>query len=642
MPKEKSTKAYRLRNFVIEFGESVFSTDNFILFCKICDLKVASEKRFSIIQHLKTDKHIRSAARLENNKTNNVQQLVTNQKLSEFNSDLCKTLLSANIPLYKLKNTHLKSFLEKYMQRDIPDESTLRKYYVNDCYNQTMDKIGVTVQDQKIWVSIDETTDSNGRYVANVIIGTLEIDCPGEIMLLTSEMLEKVNHSTIAKLFDRPMALLWPNGVQHDDVLLFVSDAAPYMVKSASVIKVFYSKMVHITCLAHGLHRVAEEVRNMFPKVDKLISNVKKTFLKAPYRVQIFKNEAPEIMLPPEPIITRWGTWLDATDYYCKHIQSIRNVFMKLDDDSASILKVKNILDDQQLDANLVCITANFEIISKSITQLEKRGLKLVDSINILNKIIDDMNIIDTQSKSIKSVVEKLKKVIERNKGFNTLRIISNILNGTEENIMELGDLNASEMVNFKYAPITSVDIERSFSQYKNLLTDKRRSLLFENIKEMSIIQCNSNLGKALQQHVRLCGPKKPILPVMPMMEGEVLRFNGWPSMQHHLFAIYADFEALLEKQTELVGASTDGIHAHHPMSYGYFVKAALDVPVAIMEKYDIPQAPLIYRGSESRDEVAKHFVVSVNALSIRLANLLKATNVPISMSVKEVHVHNA
>jgi hypothetical protein len=158
--------------------------------------------------------------------------------------------------------------------------------------------------------------------------------------------------------------------------------------------------MVHITCLAHGLHRVAEEIRNMFPKVDKLISNVKKTFLKAPYRVQIFKNEAPEVMLPPEPIITRWGTWLDATDYYCKHIQSIRNVFMKLDDDSASILKVKNILDDQQLDANLVCIIANFGIISKSITQLEKRGLKLVDSINIVNRMIDNMNIIDTQSKS--------------------------------------------------------------------------------------------------------------------------------------------------------------------------------------------------------------------------------------------------
>lgn len=503
MPKEKSTKSYRLRNFVTEFGESVFSTDNMILFCKICNVKVSSEKRFSVVQHLKTDKHIRSTARLEHKGANHVQQLVTNPKLSEFNAELCKALLSANIPLYKLKNTHFKNFMEKYMHRDMPDESTLRKYYVNDCYNQTMDNIRIAVQGKKIWVSIDETTDDNGRYVANVIIGTLEIDCPGKIMLLTSEVLEKVNHSTIAKLFDKSMALLWPNGDRHDDVLLLVSDAAPYMVKSASVIKVFYSKMVHITCLAHGLHRVAEEVRNMFPKVDKLISNVKKTFLKAPYRTQVFKNEAPGVNLPPEPIITRWGTWLDATDYYSENIQSIRNVFMVLNDDSASILKVKNILADKQLDTNLVCIKGNFGMISKSITQLEARGLKLVDSINIVNKIIDEMNTINTQSKTIKSVVEKFKKVIDKNKGFHTLRKISNILNGTEANIEmdDLGELEVSEIVYFKYAPITSVDVERTFSQYKNLLTDKRRSLLFENIKQILVIQCNSDLGKIIRNN---------------------------------------------------------------------------------------------------------------------------------------------
>jgi len=66
-------------------------------------------------------------------------------------------------------------------------------------------------------------------------------------------------------------------------------------------------------------------------------------------------------------------------------------------------------------------------------------------------------------------------------------------------------------------------------------------------------------------------------------------------SMQRHPIVIYADFEALLEKQAERVGASTDGIHVHHLMSYGYFVMAAENVPVALMEKYDIPQVPVIY-----------------------------------------------
>jgi len=35
-------------------------------------------------------------------------------------------------------------------------------------------------------------------------------------------------------------------------------------------IKALYSKMEHVICLAHGLHRVVEEVRKHFPKVDAL------------------------------------------------------------------------------------------------------------------------------------------------------------------------------------------------------------------------------------------------------------------------------------------------------------------------------------------------------------------------------------
>jgi hypothetical protein len=114
-------------------------------------------------------------------------------------------------------------------------------------------------------VCIDETTDVTGRFVANVIIGTLEEHGPSQIFLLNVEELEKANHSTIFKLFDKSMNILWPDGVKHYDVLLFLSDAAPYMVKSASSIKTLYSKMIHTTCLAHGLHRVAETVRILNP-----------------------------------------------------------------------------------------------------------------------------------------------------------------------------------------------------------------------------------------------------------------------------------------------------------------------------------------------------------------------------------------
>jgi len=98
-------------------------------------------------------------------------------------------------------------------------------------------------------------------------------------------VLEKANHSTISKLFDRSLFILWPEGILHDNVLLFVSDAAPY-IKSGKSLQVLYSKMVHITCLAHDLHRVAEQIRMNFPKINSLISNIKKNFKSSmPYKL---------------------------------------------------------------------------------------------------------------------------------------------------------------------------------------------------------------------------------------------------------------------------------------------------------------------------------------------------------------------
>jgi hypothetical protein len=84
------------------------------------------------------------------------------------------------------------------------------------------------------------------------------------------------------------------------------------------------------------LHRVAEEIRGNYPDVNKLISNVKKIFIKAPLRVQKFKEIAPSVSLPPEPVLTRWGTWLQAAVYYCINYSEIEKVVSSFSDDEAS------------------------------------------------------------------------------------------------------------------------------------------------------------------------------------------------------------------------------------------------------------------------------------------------------------------
>ena len=61
-----------------------------------------------------------------------------------------------------------------------------------------------------------------------------------------------------------------------DLLQMFITDAAPYMIKAPSAIHVFDPKITHLTCVIHGLHRVCEQIRGLYPNFDKLIANIKK------------------------------------------------------------------------------------------------------------------------------------------------------------------------------------------------------------------------------------------------------------------------------------------------------------------------------------------------------------------------------
>ena len=73
------------------------------------------------------------------------------------------------------------------------------------------------------------------------------------------------------------MGILWAEGIMYDTVLFFISDAALYLVEAGQALSVVYPNMIHFTCVVHGFHRVAEVVRGNYPKVDLLISSVKKS-----------------------------------------------------------------------------------------------------------------------------------------------------------------------------------------------------------------------------------------------------------------------------------------------------------------------------------------------------------------------------
>jgi len=121
-------------------------------------------------------------------------------------------------------------------------------------------------------------------------------------------------------------------------------------------------------------------VRRHFPKVDALISNAKKIFVKCSSRVPKFKEMAQEVPMPPQPILTRWGTWLMAAIYYCEYYQLIKSVVMKFNkDDAVAIENAQTLLADNSLEFDLAFIKANYGNLPKYITTLETSGLLLAD-----------------------------------------------------------------------------------------------------------------------------------------------------------------------------------------------------------------------------------------------------------------------
>lgn len=77
-----------------------------------------------------------------------------------------------------------------------------------------------------------------------------------------------------------------------------------------------------------------------------------------------------------------------------------------------------------------------------------------------------------------------MKNVFKKNEGLKVQQNSSKIINEekTEENNIP-EDITADDISNLKYAPVTSVEVERSFSVYKSILSNQRRSFLFENKK---------------------------------------------------------------------------------------------------------------------------------------------------------------
>ena len=127
--------------------------------------------------------------------------------------------------------------------------------------------------------------------------------------------------------------------------------------------------------------------------------------------------------------------------------------------------------------------------------------MPLAESLKVIEDLGDNLPMVGDVAKEVK---KKLKAVLAKNEGYKTVCTISSILDGNQDTLTSEIEqqLSPLEMAYFKFAPVTTCDVEQSFSVYKTFMADNRRSFLFENLKKVFVIRCNASLCSTLKSSI--------------------------------------------------------------------------------------------------------------------------------------------
>lgn len=444
------------------------STD-VLIFCKSC---TASFKIDDVHLNTQYQSHLKSQKHKKATEKNILQPSIfgavanttaKNSKDDSYSLKLAKTFLEAGIPIYKLRHPSIKKFFLEEHKEVLPCVNT---FYgkIDVIYQNTLQKIKDYIGEHPIYFIIDETTDACSRFVLNVIVGKLD-GTPSKPVLLSTIFLERTNNTTVQQAVNKACAILYGSEIPYEKVWFLITDQAPYMLKAGRGLKEMFPNLKHLTCLIHGLNRVCDLIKENNDVVNKFIASMKAVLSKSNERRKQY-HELCNLPLPPDVIEIRWNTWLNAAFFYAEHFSVIKNFAIALEEkDSKIISKLKKAISNQYLEPSLYEVH-KFKFLTEAITRLEKQGMTVTEQWAILTSVKGKLNDV---------YLEKLDKVLMKNPDLNFFE-----------------KMPVDQKIKCEHTPMVSVEAERSFSQYKYVLSDRRHSLTESHIAMLNIIQFNN------------------------------------------------------------------------------------------------------------------------------------------------------
>ena len=349
------------------------------------------------------------------------------------------------------------------MEKVLPSETAARAC-VTKLASQKEKQIQELLRDEKIFLIVDEAEIAKQKYIS-VLVGGL--DAPNQTFLVDCHPLDSgsnVNSSIILHTVDDILRQL---EIKRENFLLFLTDAARYMSLAGKTLKELYPSLMHVTCVAHSLHNCAMRVRAHFKNIDQIIATIKAATIKNKDRKKDFHDVG--LPSPPDPVITRWATWLRAALYYSENLSAVRTIVNNWTSAGLLVSRAKDAINVEDLVPDLVKIN-QYRTLAANVEFLEGSACTITEAYGLLKNMQ-----FDDDPCAIKNYIKK------------------RLSNSDLETIINCTNLaiDPTSYALLQKAQPTSAAVERSFSTLSKLLK-KDRNFDVKNVKKCMMLYYNT------------------------------------------------------------------------------------------------------------------------------------------------------
>ena len=109
--------------------------------------------------------------------------------------------------------------------------------------------------------------------------------------------------------------------------------------------------------------------------------------------MRLLNNLKPLIPLPPKPLITQWGTWINAAVYWSKHFSEIKEVINTCcSEQAASIKTAQKLFENEATFQQISFIAAHFSNLPLFIVSLGLNKLPLSQSMSKVESMVNELH----------------------------------------------------------------------------------------------------------------------------------------------------------------------------------------------------------------------------------------------------------